>query len=122
MLMAVHPQGMTIHPSLRNGLNRLMFTETEQPANHSSRGDLDKNDMVKAYRIKSVRDLEASLNVVSLDDCNKDCMDSLRRASVGSFRWIPSEPVRNSQDGTNLVYRHDTVACKPGTLRFIPDV
>lgn len=112
---------MAIHPSLRDCIDRLTFTKTKQPADHGSGGNLDKNNVVKSHRIESVRDLEASLNLVSLDDCNKDCTDSQRRRNAGRFGWIATEPVGNCQNGANIVCRNVTAACGNSSLESIPE-
>ena len=66
---------MAIHPSLGDCIYRVDFPKTEQPADYSSKSDLDKDNRVEPERIQRIRALDSPLDLMSLHKCNKDCMN-----------------------------------------------
>lgn len=76
---------MAIHSSLGDCIYRVGFTKTEQPADYSSKSDLDKDNRVEPKRMQRVRALESPLDLISLDKCKKDSMNCQNGRRIESF-------------------------------------
>lgn len=52
--VSICPQTLTINPSLRNRIRRLLLRQTQQLGNHSSTGNLDQHNMVQPDFVERV--------------------------------------------------------------------
>lgn len=94
--MAVSPEGLSINPRLRDGVNGLVAVEAEELRDDSGGSNLDKNDVVETDTVERVQEGKAALNFVSLDHGFENVADTQRLA-------LASKVVSDGQDGTKVV-------------------
>ena len=120
--MAVCSQALAINPGLRDGIRRLLLGETEHLRNHSRAGNLHKYNMVQAYLVVGVQKGQATLNLVCPDHSLQDLFHSydLSISKLPSRTVGAGDPIRNSQDGAQVVRRMAPFSGEPAVVVVEP--
>lgn len=96
--MTESTKGLTIDEDLRDDIDGLVTSETQQFRNDGGRGEFDEDDVVETYSVERVLEGHASLNLVGFDHRFEDV---LHLEGLSGTR----EVIGNGEDSSEVVGR-----------------
>jgi hypothetical protein len=120
--VAVGSQRLAINPSLSDSIGNLLLVEAEHLGDDGGRGNLDKNNVIKADLVVGVEESQATLDLVGLDHGLEDILDNkgLAASEVTTSLVGTVDPVSNSEDSTQVIRGVTPLSSEPAVVEVEP--